>query len=193
MNNRVEDRYFAEEAPLLAGIPKHQVFTTPEGYFENLERQINRNVLLESLRGQTPFELPEAYFSQLEAQLVARTKLETTLSGTNEGFSVPPAYFATAQNRILQKTTGLQDAKILRFNFAKYAAAACILLTTFAGGYFNVAHNTSVTYQLSKVPAKEIERYLTQHPENIDVPMLLENIDEDFDFDFTTPEVETLN
>ncbi|WP_017259423.1 hypothetical protein [Pedobacter arcticus] len=168
-----------KEAPTLATISKQNTFKTPEGYFNELTEQITNQIKISELIN-NPFEVPNNYFDELSKQITSSVHLNTfkNLESKGFGFDVPSNYFSEAQERIQNSVAKPKTSKIIKLHFIRYAAAACILFTTTLGVYFNVKYNTTVSHQLSRIPADDIETYLNQHTENSDLPMLIENIDD---------------
>lgn len=167
-----------KQAPILATISNQNPFKTPEGYFNALTEQITNQVKISELTN-NPFEVPNNYFNELNQQITSSVYLNTfkDLESKDYGFDVPTNYFYEAQERIQNSIAKPKTSKIIKLHFIRYAAAACILLTTTLGVYFNVKYTTTVSHQLARIPAHDIETYLNQHTENTDLPMLIENID----------------
>lgn len=190
-----EDEYMEleNEAPNLGAINKKNPFKTPERYFEELSPKIFSQAKLTELSGETAdFRVPENYFENLAEQIQLQLSINNTVAGVNNpGFNLPATYFAESKNNILSKVSSTpKKAKIVNLHFVRYAAAACILLTTTLGIYFNVQYNTKITNQLAKIPAKEIETYLNQHTDANDLPMLIENLDDDVKLNIDNFDVE---
>lgn len=192
MKREDEKMELEKEAPILASINKKNVFETPEGYFNNLSEQILNQIEINQLVGnENNFKVPEDYFDNLTQQIQSATYLTANAEG--DGFNVPANYFNQAQERILDNAFNKPKAsKVIKLHFVRYAAAACILLTTTLGIYFNIKQNTSIDNQLSKIPAKEIESYLNQHIDGGDLPILIENIDGNKDLTIEDFNLETL-
>ncbi|HET8828869.1 MAG TPA: hypothetical protein VFM79_05990 [Pelobium sp.] len=194
MKSEDENMELQKEAPNLAAINKQNTFKTPDGYFESLNEQIVNQVnIIDALDHQNEFDVPAGYFENLEQQVQSAIYLEDikAQNTVTKDFDVPVGYFADAEKRIKNSiTTKPKKSNIIQLYFVRYAAAACILLTTSLGVYINIKHSTSVDYQLSKIPAKEIEIYLNQHTDASDLPMLMESIDEDANLDLDDFELE---
>lgn len=183
MKSEDEHMDLQKEAPNLTAISKENAFEIPEGYFENLNEQILNQVKIDELvENKNSFNVPTNYFEHLASQIQSEIYLDNLKPAdtNNSGFNVPIDYFENAEKRIQKNIIPkAKKAKFSKLQFVRYAAAACILLTTTLGIYFNVKYTTSVDQQLSKIPASEIETYLNQHTDGSDLPMLMENIDED--------------
>lgn len=167
-----------KEAPQLAQVAKANCFETPQGYFEGLSSQILAQIQLENLVGKKEaFEVPDLYFDDLEHQIINEIKMRDLVS--NDGFSTPDGYFEQSQSTILRQVKGKSGkGKIINFNFFRYAAAACILLTTSIGIYINIQHQENISYQLSKIPDDALESYLQMHTDASDIPAIIRNLDE---------------
>jgi hypothetical protein len=141
-----------EQAPALAEIPHHNVFTVPDGYFEQLAVNIllkinsENEILPSGLNKKTGFEVPAGYFDHLAGNILNRIKTED-VSGAREEigvlspllanisrempFQVPHSYFDQLPERITHQQ---QEAKVVQMGtrsrviprWLKMAAAACI-------------------------------------------------------------------
>ncbi len=182
MKSEDDNMELEKEAPILAAISKENTFNTPDGYFSNLTEQILAQANLnELIAEETSFNVPNNYFENLEQQIRSAVYLDELkeVDSKGHGFEIPANYFSESKKLIQNSISSPNSTKVLKLHFIRYAAAACILFTTTLGAYFNVKHNTAVAHQLSKIPALEIETYLNQHTDNSDLPMLIENIDDD--------------
>ncbi len=177
MKSEDENMELEKEAPNLTAISKENAFETPNGYFNNLTEQINSQVKITQLVAKTnDFDTPAGYFENLDQQIQSRVSLDNLKAND---FNVPANYFADSQKRIQNSViTKSKKSNVIKLHFIRYAAAACILLTTTLGVYINIKHSTTVDYQLSKIPVQEIESYLNQHTDGSDLPMLIESIDD---------------
>nr|WP_294895887.1 hypothetical protein [uncultured Pedobacter sp.] len=197
MKSEDENMELEKEAPFLASISRDNVFKTPEGYFEGLSEQVLNQIKLNDFAGdENNFNVPEAYFENLSQQIQSAVYLDALKnnSAKNDGFNVPADYFSDSQSRILDSINAKpKTSKIIKLHFIRYAAAACILFTTSLGIYFNVKNATSLDTKLSKIPAKEIELYLNQHTDSNDLPMLIENIDDNANLSIDDFNVEKTN
>lgn len=179
MKTEEENMEWDKDAPLLAAITKTDTFKVPDSYFENLSDQIISKIHLDELDNHTEgFTTPENYFEQLRQNITASISLEN-IKEENSGFSVPVFYFEKSKQTILNKVQSKPSKKgnIFNLNVVRYAAAACILLSTSIGIYFNIQRTQSVSYQLSKLADEDIESYLKSHTEVNDVPIIIENIE----------------
>ncbi|MEO5912358.1 MAG: hypothetical protein ABIP95_15835 [Pelobium sp.] len=186
MNKEEEYMDWEKDAPFLASLKKEQPFKIPGHYFEDLTPQIISEVKLESLK-QNLFTTPENYFSDLKSQLFSQIILEEIKEDVikeNAGFSVPSNYFNESSSIIQQSVTGQNNKKrILKLSIIRYAAAACILLTTSFGIYFNIQQTSSVSSQLSEISNDELENYLQQHTDATDLSIIIDNLEDKSIFD----------
>lgn len=186
MNKEEEYMDWEKDAPLLASLKKEQPFNVPDGYFEHLTAQIISEVKLESLK-QTSFSTPENYFFNLKSQLLSQIILEEIKEDVikeNTGFTVPANYFTTSASEIQRSVIGQKKkTRILKLSFIRYAAAACILLTTSFGIYFNIQQTSSLSSQLSKISNDDLEYYLQQHTDATDLPVIIDHLEDKSIFD----------
>jgi hypothetical protein len=132
----------------------------------NIEQAANRE--------ENSFTVPEGYFDNLEQQINSRIFVEETLGDTEEHFAVPQNYFAELNIKILDKTVNQGTVKqhaVMRKLFAstafKYATAACFALAL-GGGILlselastaNDHKNSFLHKQLSGVSVDDIKSYL---------------------------------
>lgn len=131
-----------DTSPLLAQISRKNVFTVPEGYFENLGDRLLISILLSKRAGKVGNEfnhsqqVPPGYFDQLSDSILSKIKnaekadlsghfpLLDSLSKENV-YTVPEAYFENVSSGILAVIK--PKAKIISFTKSvwwKYAAAA---------------------------------------------------------------------
>lgn len=137
-------------------VQKGNVYTVPEGYFDNLGSEIMSSIFLESGKQdaqQGPYTAPDHYFQNLPAAILAKiaadpgsntsfpvdtveNHLQTdelllaTISKANI-YSVPPGYFEQLPSMVLGKTAGEEKGKVISFRsitrrWMPYAAAAAI-------------------------------------------------------------------
>jgi len=94
---------------------------------------------------ETGFTTPAHYFDELSESINARISAEKFKAVIqNDGHTVPDNYFEKLQANILAKTTAeteqIVKPKVVRLwssSLLKYATAACFLLVTGLGLYFN--------------------------------------------------------
>jgi hypothetical protein len=129
-------------SPLLAGIEKRNIFSVPEGYFDELK--INTFKRLNTGDFKTAFTVPKGYFEGLSTSVLdkirslgddAATELRTLspmlYSIQNENvFEVPRGYFNNLQHDILDKVISRPQAKVVELkkidSIWKYAVAAVV-------------------------------------------------------------------
>lgn len=132
-------------SPVIAGIEKINVFTVPEGYFENLADDIMAGIENEKgVRfGASPaFQtdgLPQGYFENLADTILSKIKTENAseelrvlspmlYSIQNENvFEVPQGYFESVSEEVVNKVQPQQKVVVMKrrmTTFFKYAVAA---------------------------------------------------------------------
>ncbi len=141
-------------APLLAEVPKKNVYSVPDGYFGDLQTN-----LLQKLKGPTtairtksPFSAPTGYFDNLSADILSKIKAQDLFSSgeTNElaetpilrsiprrqVYSVPGGYFEGLRPMEAVNAPAKIQAVIYSIRkFTRYVAAAVITgLLAVAGG-----------------------------------------------------------
>jgi hypothetical protein len=100
---------------------------------------------------ETGFTTPAHYFDELSERINATIRTEKFKSVIqNDGHTVPDNYFEKLQANILAKTVGeakpTAQIKVMRLwnsSLVKYASAACFLLITGLGLYFNQQQSPS--------------------------------------------------
>lgn len=133
-------------SPTIAGMPKVNVFTVPEGYFDSLTTNILLNI---NNLEKKDLAVPEGYFESLPGLILDRIRREeesSVLAGIsrNNVFSVPDGYFDQLPDQVVSQLP--RQAKVVGFNrtssFFRYALAAC--LTGILGlSLFSVLNNAN--------------------------------------------------
>ncbi|OAQ40635.1 hypothetical protein A5893_06745 [Pedobacter psychrophilus] len=167
-----------KDAPLLASIKKDNPFKVPTNYFEDLDERIQNELFLENLKSNIDnFKTPKGYFENLSQQIINQIKLNEIIS-EGLGFATPEKYFENTKQQILKSVEPKKEGitRIINLNLIRYAAAACILMMTSFGIYFNIHQSKNLSHQLSEIPDEEIESYLQQNVDNGDVPVIIENL-----------------
>lgn len=131
-------------SPSLASLAKVNVFSVPEGYFDELSINTLKNIHRLADNGAANLSVPNGYFEDLTSSILDKIKEnEQTASQElrslspmlysiqNENvFTVPRGYFNNLENNILDKVTGNTGAKVVEFkkraSIWKYAAAAVV-------------------------------------------------------------------
>jgi hypothetical protein len=171
-----------KDTPLLNALGKINSFSVPDSYFKNLSENIINQISLENLSlKSSSFKTPNSYFENFESQLFSQIALENLkeeFAKNDAGFETPVNYFEISNKQLNPNFKKPKQAKISNLNLVRFAAAACILLTTTLGIYFNIQRTNSINYQLSKVSDEDIENYLKQNIDATDVPTILENLDD---------------
>ena len=137
-------------SPLLAGLEKVNVFSVPEGYFNELEFRITNYTILnntspaENINKRNLQEVPAGYFDTLSDSILAKLKaiypenaeeelrnlspMLYSLKGENV-FSVPAGYFESLAENVARKVKPV-PAKVVtmkrRTSWLKYAAAVVV-------------------------------------------------------------------
>lgn len=174
---------WAEEIPLLASLKKTNCFSVPNNYFIDLSKNIINQIAIEELAGKdVTFQVPFNYFENSQSKIQETIFIEdrrNSLQSKNKGFITPHVYFETNKVEIIGKIELKKSPfrKIIRLNLIRYAAAACILLTTTFGIYLNIKRLNNINYQLSKITDDAIESYLKQTVESSDIPVIIENLE----------------
>lgn len=115
----------------IAGIDPVNVFTVPEGYFENFAEECAALVQVSPSIDQysIPQQVPSGYFDHLATEILAKIKSEDaempSFGKLKHPFTVPENYFKNVSSEILQK---IRPAKVIKMqtHFFRYAAAAVI-------------------------------------------------------------------
>jgi hypothetical protein len=172
-----------KETHLLASLKKTNCFTVPNNYFGDLSKNIINQIKIDELAGKdSSFQVPDHYFETLEKKIQTTILVDTSkdlLPSNHSGFLIPNGYSKKSKTEIIGKTIPSKSIlrKIISIKFIRYAAAACILLTTSFGIYFNIQRSNNINYKLSKISDETIESYLKQTVEASDVPLIIENLD----------------
>jgi len=148
----------AYNADLTPGWSKAQIFTTPQGYFENITSAIVASAIAgnspSALSKETPFAVPSGYFDTLPAQILAAAKQ------------------AQPVKKHMHIPLGQQS-----FRGIRWAAAAVMLICIGFGGYLTFNTQTDQTDKmLSSVPNTDIQDYL-HNTYVFDVPRIINNDD----------------
>ena len=166
------------EAPILAALPRITPYRVPDNYFKDLTSQLNAVVFLDGLteKNGNGFSVPTNYFETLNEQIISRIAVEQFKSTTaTDGFKTPANYFDKLQASILDQTVNAQPApKVIRLwssDLMRYAAAACFILLTAGGLYFNQQRLTKAETQSTEL-ASEAMLY------DIDESVIIEHLKE---------------
>jgi hypothetical protein len=107
----------------------------PDGYFDDLQTNINHAVFLDSLKQNEGlgFKVPENYFEELSSQIessIAAEELKALIQ--HDGFKTPANYFDQLQTKILSKTSeSINKTKVVKLwhrEAMKYVSAACFFV-----------------------------------------------------------------
>ena len=127
-------------------------FSTPKGYFKELEKHIKTKAALENsqeLLKTSGFNTPEDYFSDLSQKIEAKIKLQD-----------------------------ISRKKNIFKSWISYSAAACITMVIGSVVYFNLKSD-SINRDLSNIPDQEIINYLQIHSTVSDNLVIIENLSDD--------------
>lgn len=138
-----ENMEWEREAPHLASLAKHNPYSVPDKYFNELSARINQSVFVDGLmqKENQGFTTPVNYFEELSQQIESKIAIENIKTiAQNDGFKVPTDYFDQLSNAILSKTSAAATpkTKIVRLwhrDLIKYASAACFILLVASGLY----------------------------------------------------------
>lgn len=141
-------------SPLVASLRDTNVFSVPEGYFENISNNVMDAVKISNINfdKNSIQEVPAGYFESLSSNIMQRIKEENSL-GKNDMqgdgvlksierknvFSVPVGYFENLSTDILNRIKDEQHKKVIPLpgrNVWKYAAAAVLAIGIFVTSYF---------------------------------------------------------
>ena len=129
-------------SPLLASIDKTNVFKTPDGYFDILDKRVTTNVLLNENKTYQIQEVPERYFDQLGIKILSKIKSSEDAKEEiqdispilfslrdRDTFAVPSGYFENLNSSVFNKIDN-GKAKVVSITSGKkwwrYAAAAVV-------------------------------------------------------------------
>lgn len=127
-------------------------FSTPKGYFTELEKQIKNKAAFENsqnLLKTSGFNTPEDYFSDLSQKIEAKIKQQD-----------------------------ISRRKSIFKSWISYSAAACITMIIGSVVYFNLKSD-NITRDLSNIPDQEIINYLQIHSTVSDNQFIIENLSDD--------------
>ena len=165
-------------------INKENPFKVPDQYFEGLSDRISAAVFVEDLKSKAGFfeaDVPEGYFENLSDEINTRITLESLNLPKADGFTVPQGYFDKLQGNILSKVTeSPAPAKVVKLwpaRFAKYAAAASLILVSAFAIYFNQDKLFRTSESVVKVSASPEDSALW----DIDEQTIRDHMDIDID------------
>jgi hypothetical protein len=160
-NNIIKE--LEEISPLLAGIPRHPVFTLPEGYFNDL----SQHILLKINKEYAHSAVPEGYFDNLADHIMHKIR---ATEATNIIEELPPILASVSRENVHHVPAGYFDslaqqitlkvakprARVISIavfsGFARYAAAAVI--TGILGlGLFSRLNNKPENYNMEPILA----------------------------------------
>lgn len=148
--NTEEEMAWANETPFLAGLPRVNPFSVPEGYFVDAKSHSIRMTRISEMQGNAEnfgYSVPDNYFTHLSSAIHSRIKgLEMA---PDLGFTLPDGYFEKLNASILQRTNRPAKPKLIRLrlwqtDLMKYASAACVIFIAGTGLYFNQQHALTI-------------------------------------------------
>lgn len=156
-NNQDILKELNEISPFLAGIPRRNVFSVPEKYFDSLAEDIREGILTQGLHENVnqhkTQKVPEGYFDGLSSQIFQKIKelpeeknrLTFDLMrivGNDNIFTVPNNYFEELPSQILGriKSDEASPAKVVSIGkgWMRYAAAAMVAAIVLVTSFFIV-------------------------------------------------------
>ena len=174
----------ASVSPALVTIDKVNVFSTPEGYFDNLSQRISTYVSLSEYPRIQGGDVPNNYFDELSNNIILKIKNADTAAVSAEDetknispllhslkdqqvFNVPEGYFHTLNEQVLSKIKP-KSAKVVslysRKKWLRYVAAAMITLLVGIGALqlFNSkdSHDKIAPTQLAKNYSENMPAYM---------------------------------
>lgn len=154
MNKLDENMDWEKEASHLASLSRSTPYRVPDNYFDDLQARINQSVFIADLmqKEDPGFVVPQNYFENLAEQIeskIATAQIKELVKA--DGFKTPANYFEKLNTAILEQTINatpkIKKISLWRSDLVKYAAAACLVIVTATGFYFNqnkeVAQNTT--------------------------------------------------
>ena len=173
----------ASVSPTLATIDKINVFTVPDGYFDDLSGRILTSAFLNQYSKKQASDVPKGYFEGLSDKILFRIKdTNATVTAEDETknishllhslkdkqvFNVPEGYFPTLDEQILDKIKP-KRAKVVSLYSAKkwlkYAAVAMIAILVGIGALqlfnSNDSQDKISTTQLAKNYSENMPAYM---------------------------------
>ncbi len=159
-----------ELSPLLATVPRINVFSVPENYFDGIASELNARIAADSFyAGKEGSIVPDGYFDNLAGNILDKIKTaEQTVSeetrhispvvaaiGNRNIFSVPQRYFDTGFSIGNKKNAGKLVSMLQPQRILKYAAAVLVALLLTVSIFKKVNKKEPVT--LAKVPVQTIQ------------------------------------
>lgn len=190
------DENWQKVAPTLAAIEKTNPFSVPDGYFDQMQQQLQSRIGIAQFDNEEPyFNVPDNYFETLESKITSVINLEHLKEiSDNQAFSIPENYFDTLEEKIKAKIgsevlkTSQPKVRRLFSSWKTYAAAASITAIISFGIYFN-SKNNNLEAQIAKLPADDIVEYLQLYSDAGDAPIIIKNLGTEFDISELSPDV----
>ncbi|MEO8962605.1 MAG: hypothetical protein ABI325_12030 [Ginsengibacter sp.] len=168
-------------SPALAAIDRINVFSVPEGYFNDLPQTVSTSIFFDQNAKTQVNDIPDGYFDDLSNKILTKIKKNVTSSDAETEirkisplihslkeknvFNIPSAYFELLSYRVVNKVKP-ERAKIISLyalkNWWKFAAAAMIavFISIWALQFFNNKGADNDNIQLSATYAKSVPAYI---------------------------------
>jgi hypothetical protein len=172
------------EAPKLAAMERNNPFIVPEGYFEEMHKQVQAQISIHQLdKRQDFFKVPDEYFDSLTDQIMSQVKLEQLVgSADGEVFSLPENYFESLEDKINEKIgiTAQEPSRVRKpaSSWITYAAAACITAVLTFGIYtYRTSNTDTIESQIAQLPEEDIVNYLQLYSDAGDAPVIASSVE----------------
>ena len=164
-------------SPVLAEIPKNNVFSVPDGYFNELPDRmlsITESKVFRPLVPVQPFnDVPSGYFEHLSDNILQKVKSGSVAPNMPETtsdilapvrhmnvFEIPAGYFDQLATSILKKVTSGNTGKLVPFNSRKRIiqfAAAAMITGLIALGIYSVNNHQVINGTNSALTAATLD------------------------------------
>jgi hypothetical protein len=172
------------EVPKLAAMERNNPFLVPEGYFEEMHKQVQAQISIHQLdKQQNFFQVSDDYFDSLTDQIISRVKLEELLTSADEEvFSLRENYFENLEDKINAKIgiTAQEPSRVrkLASSWTTYAAAACITAVLTFGIYtYRTSNTDNIQSQIAQLPEEDIVNYLQLYSDAGDAPVIASSVE----------------
>ena len=184
MNPNITDNdWNGDHSSIIETVGNGNPFSTPELYFESLNKNIISTLTLSKLtkKDQPDFTTPNQYFDNLTEVIESRVKLEGLKAQMNgDGMTHDSNYFELSRKEILNKVSLISNKnhKVINLNrsWLKYAAAASIVIAITASIFLRKSSDP-INSQLANIPETEIINFLQIEAETADITTVVESID----------------
>ncbi|HYJ62770.1 MAG TPA: hypothetical protein VEV62_03420, partial [Parafilimonas sp.] len=91
-------------ADILTAADNKNYFAVPEGYFNDLSKDILTNLFIKSLPNKIPYNIPANYFENFPEILLEKLRIENGIDTTQKKlYNIPEGYFDNLADNILKK------------------------------------------------------------------------------------------